>query len=351
MAQITLGLVGYGYWGRLLVNNFQDSQLLRDKAIIQYCCDDSQKRLLEAKEAYPSLKVLDSFDALLAINDLDGVILATPPKTHYELASKALAAGKHVVVEKPLATSIADAKSLVDLAQRHERVLMVDDTYLYATGVQALKDAMGKPEFGELRKLYLQWQTLGKYQECGVVWDLASHPISIANYLFETPPKSVQTIGVTEHKEVYDSVTFSMDYGRVPAMCEVSWFDGEKIRKVTAIGTKQKLIFDETAKDYKLKIIEAGINLIQPDGTPLEKLPNNPEEFRAVTNYGSISFPKIDWSKKPLTAMLEHFVECITLGSTPRSSGASGLNTVKVMVGALASIEQDGARISLEERL
>lgn len=352
----TFALVGYGYWGQFLTNEFLN--LKSPETQLEFCVEPNEKNARAAKAKLP-WTVTDSLDDVLKAPQVDALIVATPPSTHYETASQALAAGKHVLVEKPLTDNSRDAQELVRLTTQKKRVLMVDDTYVFAPGVAAMKEEMAKPEFGALRKLYLTFQSLGKYQQSGVIWDLAPHTISVAAHLLGEHPSHVQAHGWTKRTNAKDQPFGDFDSAGVclyradgvPVEAELSWCDGEKIRVFSAIGAKRKLVYDDLRTDnYKVTIVNAGEDLIDAKtGQPFKIAPSTQQELATMTQYGLRAQPPVDLSQTPLRRMLNEFVTCVKSGEPSRlSDGEKGFKTVRCIEGIYKSIAQNGAKVEVD---
>lgn len=352
----TFALVGYGYWGQFLTNEFLN--LKSPDTQLEFCVEPNEKNARTAKAKLP-WSVTDSLDDVLKAPQVDAVIIATPPATHYDAAAQALAAGKHVLVEKPVTADSKGARELVRLAAEKNKVLMVDDTYVFAPGVAALKLEMDKPEFGLLRKLYLTFQSLGKYQQSGVIWDLAPHTISVAAHLLGEHPSHVQAHGWTKRTNAKEQSFGDFDSAGVclyradgvPVEAELSWCDGEKVRVFAAVGTKQKIIYDDIRTDnYKLTIVNAGEDRIDlKTGQPFKVAPSTQQELATMTQYGLRAQPPVDLSQTPLRRMLNEFVTCVKTGKPSRlADGEKGFKTVRCIEAIYESIARDGAKIKVD---
>jgi predicted dehydrogenase len=295
------------------------------------------------RRSFPAVNCFSTLEE--ALPEVDAVIIATPPSTHVALACEVIAAGKHVLVEKPLATSVADAELVVAAADSAGTVLMVGHTFEYNSAVWKLRELVSSSELGELYYLDSARLNLGLYQsDVDVIFDLAPHDVSIINYVLDSTPSSVQAWGATHAHRLADVAYLRLDYADrgVSANVHVSWLDPCKVRRVTAVGSKKMAVYNDLASEERIRIHDKGVVTSVAD----DSLTHAPMSYR----YGDIVSPYLAMDE-PLSIQDEHFIECIVTGKRPQSDGRSGLSVVRVLEAAHQSIETR-SRITLlpEER-
>jgi predicted dehydrogenase len=335
---IRIGVIGCGYWGPNLIRNF--SHLKGSDVLI--CSDLSEERLAHMRSLYPKLETTTDYRRVLARQDVDAVVVATPPETHFKLTTEALRAGKHVFVEKPLALSANEGASMVDEARKAGRVLLVGHTFVYTAAVNKMKEVIESGELGEVFYVSTTRVNLGIFQEhVNVVWDLAPHDVSILNYILDRMPESVATqASCSIRKNVEDVAFMTMRYpGNVLAHVHVSWLNPNKIRSTTVVGSKKMLVYDDISALEKIRIYDKGVTVTPHYDTF--------GEFQLSYRYGDILIPRLDDSE-PLKVACQHFVDCVEKGLRPRSSGVHGLEVVRVLEAAVASIRDGGRVIDVE---
>ncbi len=333
---LKVGVVGCGYWGPNLLRNFSQ---LSDSEVVR-CADLSEDRLSHMKTLYPQVQATSDYLELVGADDIDAVVIATPPRTHVEIAMKALEAGKHVFVEKPLATSVADSEMLVNTAKANNLVLMVGHTFVFTAAVNKIKELVKSGELGDILYVNTTRVNLGLFQEdINVVWDLAPHDISILNYVLDSMPESVAAHGHAYIRQNVEDVAFlNFEYpGSIMAHVHVSWLNPNKIRKTTVVGSKKMLVYDDISSLEKIRIYDKGVDVPAHYDTF--------GEFQLSYRFGDIFIPKLDDSE-PLKIACQHFIDCIKSGDTPRSSGEHGLDVVRVIEAANRSLSNSGTMVS-----
>jgi len=291
---------------------------------------------------YPWVRVEREAEAVLDDPDVDAVIVATPVHTHYPFARQALLKGKHVLVEKPFVTEVEQARELIELVRRAGRVLMVGHTFEYAAAVNRIRAMLAEGKLGDILYIRSERVNLGLFQkDINVLWDLAPHDVSILLYILGRMPTHISAIGSAHVTDgVEDVVILTLEFG--PALMAnviVSWLDPRKVRQMTLVGDRKMLVYDDISPNEKVRIYDRGV-----DGP---KHYDSFGEFQYSYRYGDIVTPMLKESE-PLAAECAHFLECIRTGATPRSSGETGLNVVRVLAAAQKSLRGDHARISLE---
>jgi predicted dehydrogenase len=326
---VDIGVVGCGYWGSKHLRVLHEIPEVGNVVAI----DASEDRLREAQRAVPGVTCVRSLDEV--IRDLDGVVVATPPRTHIELASIALEAGTAVLVEKPLATSVNDARTLVEMAEARHVPLMVGHTFEHNAAVWKLRELLESNELGRLYYVDSARLNLGLYQsDVNVIWDLAPHDISIFNYLLRSRPTWVQAWGSRHAHHFLEDVAYLRlfyEEASVTANIHVSWLDPCKVRRVTLVGSSKMAVYNDLANEERVRVFDKGV-VETTDGN----LPAMPMSYR----YGEIRSPYLDF-EEPLSVQDRHFVACVRDGTRPRTSGYEGLAVVEVL---------ECAEISLHER-
>lgn len=323
-----VGVVGCGYWGSKHVRVLRE--LLGGDGVV--AVDSSEERLGALARSFPGL--VCRTDLVSALNDVDALVIATPPRTHAPLARFAMSEGKHVLIEKPFATSTADAESLVAMAEEAGVVLMAGHTFEYNAAVDVLREQVLTGELGQVHYIDAARLNLGLYQpDVNVIWDLAPHDISIMNYVLGTTPTRVAAWGSRHaHRDLEDVayVRFEYDEPEVTAQLHVSWLYPNKVRKVTVVGNERMAVYDDLADDERIRVYDKGV--IKPDP---EALHAPPMSYR----YGGIVSPYIAFTE-PLSNEDRHFLDCIRTGHTPRTDGYAGLAVVRLLEAANQALRE-----------
>ncbi len=322
---IRLGVVGLGYWGPNLARNFAGLPGCE----VSWLCDASAQAREKMARAIPGARPSKDVDELLADPELDAVVLATPVPTHAELATRALQAGKHCFVEKPLATTVADAERAVAAAEQAGKTLMVGHLLEYHPAVTRLKEMVAQGELGEMYYLYGNRVNLGKLRaDENALWSLGAHDVSVVLHLIGEEPEECVAHGRSYVRSGVEDVVFC--YLRFPsgivAHLHLSWLDPHKERRLTVVGAKRMATFDDMQIEGKLTVYDKGFD----------------EDSRSWGEYiarsGDIFSPRIP-NTEPLRLECEHFVECLRTGASPRSDGHSGLRVVRVLEALQRALE------------
>jgi predicted dehydrogenase len=338
MPDTRIGLIGYGYWGPNLLRNYMDLPT----ADVKWVCDSREDRLEKAATRYPSVKTTTDARAVLDDPDVDAVLIATPISTHHSLTMETLAAGKHVFVEKPMATTVAQCDEMCEAAEARGLTLMVGHTFVYSPPVRAVKKILESGELGEVRFITCSRVNLGLHQkDVSVVWDLAPHDLSILAYWLGETPLSVQAMGRSCIANGIPDVAFlNVRYSSgIIAELEVSWLSPVKLRRTVIVGSKKMLMYDDTESVEKVKIFDQGVDYKDPETFG---------EFQLSYRTGDIYSPKVE-STEPLYMEASHFIDCIANGDTPLTDGLSGRLVVAALEAAQDSLDGD-ARIPAERR-
>ncbi len=327
-----VGVIGCGYWGPQLIRNFAsmaDAQLLG-------VADKSQDRLNYVRSQYGGVHTYTDHEALLA-SDVEAVVVATPIHSHFTIARDALRAGKHVLVEKPLCSSVAEALELICLANDGRLILMAGHTFLYNQAVEELRRIVYDPEFGKVLYVDTARLNLGRFSpRSNVIWDLAPHDVSILNHILGRVPVAVSAFGSAHvqaniHDVAYVRIEFK---GGINAQLHVSWLDPAKVRRITVVGDKQMVVYNDVSLGEKIRIYNKGVTTSPTDTFG---------EFQLSYRYGPITIPYIG-IVEPLRAECQHFLTCVRSGEPPLSDGMAGLAVVAVLEAANHSLEKDGLR-------
>jgi predicted dehydrogenase len=295
---------------------------------------------------YPTIKTTQNWQDIIDDPEVDAVIIATPASSHYELAKAALNAGKHILVEKPLAMNVREADELIAIAAATNNILMAGHTFLYNPAVRYMKELITKQELGQIYYIYGQRVNLGQVRsDVNAWWNLAPHDISILLYLLEGElPTSIAAHGTAYlQPDIEDVVFATMTWAnQVTANIQVSWLDPGKIRKMTLVGSRKMIVYDDIS-DSKITILDKGVEWIPKAGEVMDfdRLDNYNPSYRS----GDIWLPKID-NKEPLGIEANHFLECIRKGEVPISDGKHARDVVAVLEAGQIALKS-GQKVSL----
>jgi predicted dehydrogenase len=335
-----IALAGCGYWGSKHVRVLHAADGVDEVVLV----DSREDRLLSLARSY---KISRCYSALgPALEHVDAVVVATPPSTHVPLALAAIRAGKHVLIEKPLAPTSADARALVTAADAAGVVLMVGHTFEYNPAVRKLAELVRAKELGDLYYIDSARLNLGLCQnDVNVILDLAPHDVSIINYVLGRKPVAVQA-WASRHAHRLEDVAYlrlyyddCLDDRGLSANIHVSWLDPCKVRRITAVGSKKMAVYDDLAAEERIRILDKGVCL-PPDG---DDLTQPPMSYR----YGDIVVPFVS-PDEPLVVQDRHFVECIATGASPLTDGEDGVSVVEALEAAELS-RRLGRTVLLEE--
>ena len=330
---VTLAQIGCGYWGPNLLRNFSALPNCR----VKYVVDPSPERRAFVETNFPRTMAAETHAKVLSDPEITGVIIATPAGTHFRLAKKALEAGKHVFVEKPLATTVAEVDELSRLAAERKLVIMAGHTFIYNAAVRYVKKLLEAGELGDIRYIYSQRLNLGRIRsDIDALWNFAPHDISIIQYWLGDPaPVSVHRVGMDFIQNGIDDVVFlSIVYPRkIIANIHVSWLDPQKVRKMIVVGSRKMVVYDDMADD-KIAIYDKGIDKKAILGQNMDFDHPQPEQF----NYrsGDILLPQIKFTE-PLRTEADHFVDCIRSGKEPITGASHARNVVSILEKAVSS--------------
>jgi predicted dehydrogenase len=332
---IVVGVVGCGYWGPNLIRNFKSLPDCELRAM----CDLSEARLKHMRSLYPDVEGMTDFGHLLNGVGVDAVVVAAPVKHHFPLAKAALLAGKHTLIEKPMAACSAECEELIEIARTKGLVLMVGHTFLYSAPVRKIAEIVQAGDLGEIRYINSRRLNLGLFQkDINVAWDLAPHDISIILHILEEFPLAVNCQGnahVTPGIEDVTNISLTFSHKRF-ATIQSSWLEPRKVREMTIVGTRRMIVYDDLQTNEKIRIYD----------TRVERPPHHDTfaEFHYSYHYGDLYMPYIK-QEEPLRGECQHFLECIEKSAEPLTSGYKGLELVKILEAASASLKQQGAPI------
>lgn len=331
-----VAVVGAGYWGPNLVRNFHAS----DDWSVRCVVDPDRARLERMLRLYPFVHGYDSIDAALADAGVDAVAIATPPGTHRDLAARAIAANKHVLVEKPLAESGRDADELCSLARDAGVALMTDHTFLYTGSVEKLRSLRENGDFGKVYYIDSTRVNLGLFQQSNVLWDLAPHDVSIVNYVLDEVPVAVALqLGACVHAKIPDVAFLTMWYaGGCLAHVHLSWLSPVKVRRTMISGSLKMAVWDDVEPTEKIYIYDKGV-VLDPSSSTLQQ---------QMVSYrlGDLHVPLVD-NREALGKLVADFAVAIRTGAPTRCDGEFGASVVRVIEAAMRSAQAGGAKVDV----
>jgi predicted dehydrogenase len=340
MPNLRIAVVGCGYWGQNLLRNFCELE----EAEVVIACDYDSRALARATRRYPTVKTRQDYKDVLSDPNVDAVVFATPVSTHYPFAYQALRAGKHVLVEKPLAQSSRQVEDLIQMAERMGKTLMVDHTFLYTSAVRRMKALVDSGEIGDLLYFDSVRISLGLVQsDTNVLWDLAPHDFSIMDYLCNREPVSVSATGVKHLETPYQNIAYvTVRFeGNLIAHFHVNWLAPVKVRRTLVGGSKKMIVYDDMESSEKVRVYDKGITQNHdPEGRE-----------RMLTGYrnGDMLAPNLD-NTEALRLMAREFVASIAEKRAPLSDGQAGLRVVRLLEAAQESMEQNGRVVHLKKQ-
>ena len=334
---IRVGVIGAGYWGPNLVRNFFEAPGAEVVAV----CDLAQERLDAIRKRYPSVRTTRDHRELIADRAIDALCVVTPVSTHERLAGEALRAGKHVLVEKPLAATVAEAESLVALARAQDRTLMVGHTFVYNPAVMKVREILRSGKVGDVYYVDSQRVNLGLHQfDINVLWDLGPHDVSIVLYWLEAEPDWVACMGASYIQSSIEDVVF-LEMGfpsGALAHAHLSWLAPGKRRTMTVVGSKQMVVYDDVEVAEKVKVFDQGVERMDPD------------ELRRSYRAGDTYAPRIA-ATEALQLEVRDFIEAIRSGRPAVADGEAGLRVVRVLEAAMRSLREKGSRVPYREKV
>jgi len=331
-----VAVIGAGYWGPNLIRNF--ASLDEVEGVI--ACDRDSNRLAKMRKMFPGIETCsDENDAILN-PEVAAVAIATPVSTHFDIARRAIEAGKHCFIEKPMTASVAEGEELIGLATKKQVTLFVDHTFVYTGAVRKMKEIIESGRLGDIYYFDSVRINLGLFQhDVNVIWDLAPHDLSIMDYLLSEKPVAVSANGSCHiGNELEDIAYLTLEFNdNLIAHFHVNWLAPMKIRKTLIGGTKSMIIYDDTETSEKVKVYDKGI-----DVTSREGVYNTLVQYRT----GDMLSPKLD-QEEALAVATRHFLDCILNNRTPITDGQAGLNVVRVLEASAVSVKNRGRLVEL----
>ena len=327
---VRVGAVGCGYWGPNVIRNLDAVPGFE----LRWVADADANRLRPVAARYPSARATTRIDDILEDPALDAIYLATPVSTHYELARRALVRGKHVLIEKPLATTIDQAEELTELATANRLTLMVGHTFVFSPPVRKVKELLDAGLIGPIYYVETTRVNLGLFQkDVSVLWDLGPHDVSILIYWLGEVPLQVSARGRSYLGEALEDVAFlTLEFpSGILAQVQISWLAPSKLRRTSIVGRQRMIVYDDLEPVEKVKVFDRGV----------DRQPASFGEFQLTYRSGDILSPRLD-TTEPLYIECAHFLECIQTGRTPDTSPRSGIDVVRVIQAAERSMRSGG---------
>ncbi len=337
MSNITIGVIGYGYWGPNIVRNFFTAAECTVKAV----ADGRPERLAVLAKIFPSINGVKTAEEIINDKEIDAVVVATPVFTHFALAKKALEKGKHVLIEKPMTSTVAQAEELIELAAQKGLTLMADHTFLYTGAVQKMKelidtDIVGSPRYFDSSRI-----NLGLFQpDVNVLWDLAPHDISILTYLITEAPFSINATGISHtHNNIeniaYMTVNYNSDF---IAHFNCSWTSPVKVRQTLIGGDKKMIVYNDLEPSEKVRVYDTSYNHTTDD-----------EKTKIMVDYrtGDVYIPKISLSEA-LSGVANDFIQSIIKKKKPLANAHLGMQVVKILEASQESIKNKGKEVKIK---
>jgi predicted dehydrogenase len=337
MNKLRVAIVGCGYWGQNLVRNFAEL----DEVELAAVSDFDLNALARIKRRYPMVGLRHNYQDVISDPSIDAIVLATPVSTHYPFARQALMARKHVLVEKPLATSTAHVLDLIDLAERYNRTLMVDHTFLYTAAVRRMKALVDSGEIGNILYFDSVRISLGLVQsDINVIWDLAPHDFAIMDYLCDAKPVAISATGMKHLNCPFENIAYVTAHfaGNMIAHFHVNWLAPVKVRRTLVGGSKKMIVYDDMEPTEKIKVYDKGISMNYD--------PERREKMLAGYRNGDMLAPNLD-SGEALRLMAREFVNAIAEKRQPLSDAHAGYRVVRLLEAAQQSIERNGRVVEL----
>ena len=334
---VRTAVVGLGYWGPNLIRNLNEIE----EAELRWICDLDQSRIDTFGRRYPTVSCTRDFADLLADPELEAIAVATPVSTHYPLALAALEAGKHVFIEKPLASSVAQAEELAAVAADRGLTLMPGHTFLYSPPVNMIRDLIAGGELGEIYFISMSRVNLGLHQsDVSVAWDLGPHDFSILRYWLEETPSHLSAMSRSCIVPTIPDIAFiNLEYGQgAIAHVELSWLAPSKLRRTTVVGSRKMVVYDDVSNE-PVRVFDSGVMLDDPQSFG---------EFQLSYRTGEIISPPIS-PVEPLQIEMADFCASVRTGRLPRSSAPLGVEVVRMIEAVDASLNSSGTRVALAE--
>jgi predicted dehydrogenase len=337
MANIKVGVIGYGYWGPNIVRNF----FATPECIVRMVADGRPERLNLLAKTFPSIQGVRDAEDIIGSKDVDAVVIATPVHTHFELAKRSLLQGKHVLIEKPMTSSVKEADELIELAGRKGLTLMADHTFLYTGAVQKMKEiiqteVIGTPLYFDSSRI-----NLGLFQpDINVLWDLAPHDISILTYLITETPESINATGISHTGNKIENIAYlTVNYNsNFIAHFVCSWSSPVKVRQTLIGGDKKMILYNDLEPSEKVRVYDTGYNHKTEE-----------DRTRIMVDYrtGDVYIPKLS-SREALAGVADDFVQSVIHKRDPMSNATLGKSVVRILEASQESIKNNGKEIRIK---
>lgn len=333
---INVGVIGYGYWGPNMVRNFYANK----DAKVACVCDLSKERLNLVETNYPSVKATTDCKDIMKDPNIDALVICTPVSSHFPLAQEALENGKHVLLEKPMTATVEESEKLIDLAEKKNKKLMVDHTFLYTSAVRKMKEMVQKGELGDIYYFDSVRVNLGLFQhDVNVIWDLAPHDFSIMDYLLQKDPEMVSAVGVCHLGDLENIAYVTVQYpGNLLAHLHVNWLAPVKVRTTLIGGTKKMIVYDDMEPSEKVKIYDKGVSYSEKKEDVYQML----VQYRS----GDMLAPKLD-STEALKLVSKEFLDSINENRKSLTDAESGLKVVKLLQASTESMKNKGKLVKI----
>ena len=334
---IRIGVIGYGYWGPNLVRNFVEIEGITVASL----ADLDPKKLETVQKRYPGIKTTTRFEEMINDPSIDAIAVATPVSTHFALGMAALKAGKHLWMEKPMTETSLQARQLVDEAEKRQRVLIVDHTFLYTGAIQKIAEIIKQDHFGEMLYYDSTRVNLGLFQrDVNVISDLAVHDFAILDHLLDEQPIKVSAVGANHFPHTPENLAYiTLIYNSgIIAHSSVNWLAPVKVRQILIGGSKKMITYDDLEPSEKVKVYDKGISFTDD--------PQKIYEMRVGYRTGDMWAPQLSTSEA-LRVESEHFVDCIVNGKIPMTNGLHGLRVVQVIEAATRSMNEHGRSVGV----
>ena len=348
---VKIALIGLGYWGPSLARVLASI----DGAELYALCDVRRERLAHVRRLYPKCRTTTNYETVLSDSQIDAVVIATPVCTHFDLAKQTLQAGKHVMVEKPMAQTTDQCRELIAIAEKNQLTLMVGHVFIYNPAVRMVKDIIRSGQLGQVYYIYSQRLNLGRVrQDVNAMWNFAPHDLSILCYWLGEEPARVSARGYSYILPGIEDVVFlTLDFpGNIGSNIHISWLDPRKVRRITVVGSEKMVVYDDVNSDGRIMVYDKGVSkkFIANDQDNHSSLSlgefENFGEFQLLLRAGDVLIPKLDFSE-PLKNEFEHFVQCVQTGQSPITDGYSAFKVVRILEAAQSSLRQNGVTVSL----
>jgi predicted dehydrogenase len=330
-----IGIIGIGYWGPNVVRNFLAQPQV--KGVV--CWDISENQLKRVKTKFPSVEIAASLEDLLKRSEVEAIAIVTPVSTHHALGMKCLEAGKHLLLEKPMAASSREADELIESAEKRGRILMVDHTFLYTGAVRKIKEMIDDGDLGDLYYFDSVRVNLGLFQhDTNVIWDLAPHDVSIMSYLINQKPVTVSAVGVSHFNGLEDVAYLTVMFeNNLVAHFHINWLSPVKIRRILIGGSKHMVVYNDMEASEKVKVYDKGVEMRTAETV-----------YQALVQYriGDMYSPTIDQTEA-LSLMTSEFISSIENGTKPVSDGIMGRDVVRILEASDLSMKLGGKHIEV----